>query len=201
MFSRHKQLIIAASSCTWSLKAQTASISVITSRCSVSAANMISSYPGVLNFLKGMGHCNLTGLSVQKLTSVSLSGIDHQKCGLTGKICRQEEKKPLCCTLEAASLAVGHVRFGFLTDVLSPCLTYRADRSPTVFVSHTSLFPRGCFQLCNSLGRIRLFHAKISGADRSGTSYQSLSYNDNTDPTEDKQLALFISLSVTLSDR
>lgn len=109
MFSRHKQLIIAASSCTWSLKAQTASISVITSRCSVSAANMISSYPGVLNFLKGMGHCNLTGLSVQKLTSVSLSGIDHQKCGLTGKICRQEEKKPLCCTLEAASLAVGHV--------------------------------------------------------------------------------------------
>lgn len=64
--------------------------------------------------------------------------------------------------------------------ITSPHLS--RDRSPTVFVSHTSLLPCGCFQLCNSLGRICLFHAKISVADRSGTSYQPLGYSDNTGP-------------------
>lgn len=160
----------------------------MTSRCSVSAANAISSYPGVLNFLKGLGDWNLTGLFAQELTSVSLGGINHQKCELTGKICRQEGKNLFAARLErlrslsCCVCTVGDVRFGFLTDVLSPCLTYRADRSPTVFVSHTSLLPCGCIQLWNSLGRIPLFHAKVSDADRSGTSYQPLGYSDYTGP-------------------
>lgn len=51
----------------------------------------------------------------------------------------------------------------------------------------------------DTLCRNRLLNAKISSADRSGTSYQPLSYNDNMGPAEDKQLALFISLSVMVS--
>lgn len=84
----------------------TASICVMTSRCSVSAANTIPSYPGVLNFLKGLGDWNLTGLFAQELTSVSLGGINHQKCELTGKICRQEGKSLFAARLERLRFAV-----------------------------------------------------------------------------------------------
>lgn len=91
---------------------------------------------------------------------------------------------------------------GFLTDVLSPPLTYRMDLPPNGFVSYTSLLPCGCIQLRNNqdtLGRNRLFNAKISIADRSGTSHQPLGYSDNMGPAEDKQPDFFVSLSVMLS--
>lgn len=76
------------------------------------------------------------------------------------------------------------------------------DLVQTGFVSHTSLLPRGRVQLRNNqdtLGRNRLFNAKISSADRSGTSHQPLGYNHDMGPAEDKQPDLFISLSVMLS--
>lgn len=73
---------------------------------------------------------------------------------------------------------------------------------PTGFVPHASLLPRGRIQLRNNrdtLGRSRLFNAKISSADRSGTSHQPPGYSGNTAPAEDKQPHLFMSLSVMLS--
>lgn len=113
-------------------------------------------------------------------------------------------KKALCCTLEAAlcTLVCMHHR-GCLFWFLHRCFITFPHLSLGSFpncVCFTHVSPSSwVYYNQDTLCRNRLLNAKISSADHSGTSYQPLSYNDNMGPAEDKQLAVFISLSVMVS--
>lgn len=123
---------------------QTASITTLTPE--VVLVLQLTPFPRIPNFSKGRGGCNLTGLFAQKLTSVTSGGIDHPKCGLSGKICRQEGKKT----------SLLHTGSGFAGR--------RAVSEPSgMFVLVSSqMFYHLASPIAPILPQLRLFHTRLS---------------------------------------